>query len=66
MYLCTRLRLLNPLIIIERGRTNEYKVGYYPHRALVTAADWLRQNVVVTMPCSISITLLTLQASEPV
>ena len=49
---------LHPIKIVEpfnhqrKGRTNEYKVGYYPHRALVTAANWLRHNIVVTMPSS--------------
>ena len=49
---------LHPIMIVEpfnhqrKGRTNEYKVGYSPHRALATAAGWLRHNIVVTMPSS--------------
>ena len=44
--------IVEPFNHERKGRTNEYKVGYYPHRALVTAANWLRHNIVVTMPSS--------------
>ena len=44
--------IVEPFNHKRKGRTNEYKVGYSPHRALVTAADWLRHNIVVTMPSS--------------
>lgn len=50
----------------RKGRTNEYKVSIYPHRALVTATGWLRDNLGVTMPCSNYYLHLISQASKPV
>ena len=49
----------------RKGRTNEYKVSIYPHRALVTATGWLRDNLGVTMPCSNHYLHLTSQAAKP-
>jgi hypothetical protein len=50
----------------RKGRTNEYKVSIYLHRALVTATDWLRYNLDVTIPSSNHYLNLKSQAAKPV
>lgn len=47
--------IVEPFNHKRKGRTNEYKVSIYSHRALATATDWLRHNLGVTMPCSQSL-----------
>ena len=55
--------IVEPFNHKRKGRTNEYKVSIYLHRALVTATGWLRHNLGVTMPCSQSLSQFNITGS---
>ena len=61
---------LQPINIVEpfnhqrKGHANEYKVSSYPNRALLTAAIWSHNDIVIYQALII-ITLLIMQVSMP-
>lgn len=56
--------IVEPFNHKRKGHANEYKVSTHLHRALATATGWLRQNLVVTMPCSQSLSQFNIAGSK--